>query len=411
LLPDKQFVLQSLRKEYSPLFTPPPPVTTVGTIYTYARGQKYYELTDQKGNVISVVTDKKIQHSSNGTTVDYYLPDVVSATDYYPFGMEQPGRTYNAEKYRYGFNGKEKDPNISKDDYDYGMRIYDARIARFLSVDPSQIKYQNLSPYVAFNDNPLYFKDPDGKNGIAAISGGDGSSGHPIIVTVTANYYYKEATEDQKSGMKEVKTELAAPKNVIGADGKSYQVVLNVSFIQSNDPDKSAEKDIGVNGKSYGNTLAITTSDSKQAKDDGASENTTKLGLAGNIYVDVFTDKITEQVDEYNGASIDKDEVAPILFHNVLTEEVLHNLGGLHQDNGALPGEYITPNEINQKNPEKTKYTAGNAAAILKRIDKPYHTDKKGTSNNIPNDASGTAGKVSTDKPRQPVQPSDEQTQ
>ena len=37
--------------------------------------------------------------------------------------------------YRYGFNGKENDKDISEGGQDYGMRIYDARLGRFLSVD------------------------------------------------------------------------------------------------------------------------------------------------------------------------------------------------------------------------------------------------------------------------------------
>ena len=61
---------------------------------------------------MAVVTDKKIQHSSNGTTVDYYEPDIVSATDYAPFGSPLPGRNYQSDKYRYGYNGKENDNEV-----------------------------------------------------------------------------------------------------------------------------------------------------------------------------------------------------------------------------------------------------------------------------------------------------------
>ena len=59
--------------------------------------------------------------------VDSYEVQVASATDYYPFGWEMPGRKYNSSEYRYGFNGKEKDQNGefgSITNYDYGFRIY-----------------------------------------------------------------------------------------------------------------------------------------------------------------------------------------------------------------------------------------------------------------------------------------------
>jgi len=47
--------------------------------------------------------------------------------------------------YRYGFNGKENDNEVkgSGNQQDYGMRIYDPRLGRFLSVDPLYREYGN----------------------------------------------------------------------------------------------------------------------------------------------------------------------------------------------------------------------------------------------------------------------------
>jgi len=47
--------------------------------------------------------------------------------------------------------------------YDFGARIYDPRIARFLSVDPLAHMFPGTSPYVAFANNPIYYIDPDGR--------------------------------------------------------------------------------------------------------------------------------------------------------------------------------------------------------------------------------------------------------
>lgn len=58
--------------------------------------------------------------------------------------------------------------------YGYGFnRIYDARIAKFLSVDPLASKYPAWSPYVFVYNNPLKFIDPDGREGIV-VSGSPG---------------------------------------------------------------------------------------------------------------------------------------------------------------------------------------------------------------------------------------------
>ena len=84
---------------------------------------------------------------------------------YYPFGMLQPGRSYaasNFNKYRFGFNSKEIENYITTDAYDFGARIYDGRIGRWLSTDAYKEKYANLNPYNGMGNNPVLFIDPDG---------------------------------------------------------------------------------------------------------------------------------------------------------------------------------------------------------------------------------------------------------
>jgi RHS repeat-associated protein len=105
----------------------------------------------------------------------YYLPDVLSYSDYYPFGMQMPGRN-GGEDYRYAFNGMEQDPEVSGDGNSYTteFRQYDPRLGRWKSLDPLMAKFPNSSPYVAFADNPIVYVDPDGgepvKKGVIAIS-------------------------------------------------------------------------------------------------------------------------------------------------------------------------------------------------------------------------------------------------
>ncbi|MBL4753432.1 MAG: RHS repeat-associated core domain-containing protein [Flavobacteriales bacterium] len=67
--------------------------------------------------------------------------------------------------YRYGFNGKEKDDEIKGvgNSYDYGARIYDPRLGRWLAVDPKGQLFPNHSPYNYALGNPIYYIDPDGE--------------------------------------------------------------------------------------------------------------------------------------------------------------------------------------------------------------------------------------------------------
>jgi RHS repeat-associated protein len=121
-------------------------------------GKRNFELTNHLGNVLAVITD-------NVNMVDFAVSaTVLKSTDYYAFGLEMGGRTFTDEGYRYGFNGKEKDGNGEFGDtsYDYGFRIYNPRIGRFLSVDPLTKSYPMLTPYQFASNTPIMAIDLDG---------------------------------------------------------------------------------------------------------------------------------------------------------------------------------------------------------------------------------------------------------
>jgi len=87
--------------------------------------------------------------------------------------MLTPGRKFDAGSgYRYGFNGKENDKDISSGAQDYGMRIYDARIGKFLSVDPITKQYPELTPYQFASNSPNESIDLDGLESLSAIKSG-----------------------------------------------------------------------------------------------------------------------------------------------------------------------------------------------------------------------------------------------
>jgi RHS repeat-associated protein len=168
------------------------PLLNKGDALTFVRGNKLFELSNHLGNVLVTINDKKLGYSSNDSTVDYFNPQVVSAQDYYPFGMLQPGREFNVSGYRYGFNGKENDNEVMGEgnQLDFGERIYDPRIGGFLSVDPLQIKYPGESHYVFVSDNPVLYADKDGRDKIITVTiiGKDGKRG---VIQVTDKTYFE----------------------------------------------------------------------------------------------------------------------------------------------------------------------------------------------------------------------------
>ncbi len=112
--------------------------------------------------------------------------------DYYPFGMLMPGRSYSSTAYKYGFNGKENDNEVKGvgSQQDYGMRIYDPRIGRFLSPDPliiNEKEYPELSTYQFASNTPIQAIDIDGleagtkicldDNKVSQMGGGPSSGG------------------------------------------------------------------------------------------------------------------------------------------------------------------------------------------------------------------------------------------
>ena len=90
--------------------------------------------------------------------------------------------------YRYGFNGKEKDSETSSDDYDFGARIYDARLGRWLGCDPQFGKYSSWSPYHFGFCNPIVTIDPDGEENIVLVGAEnhDKSPGNKLMFMLQA---------------------------------------------------------------------------------------------------------------------------------------------------------------------------------------------------------------------------------
>lgn len=78
--------------------------------------------------------------------------------------MLLPGRHANTSDYRYAFNGKETDNEIKGEglQYDYGFRVYDPRLGKFLSVDPLFKGYPWYTPYQFAGNKPIVADDLDG---------------------------------------------------------------------------------------------------------------------------------------------------------------------------------------------------------------------------------------------------------
>lgn len=113
-----------------------------------AAGQRFVYHRDHLG------TPRVVQQVGSGT--------VTEARDYYPFGLEMPGRTFvSGTPTREGFTGHELDAETG---LNYaGARYYMPALGRWTSVDPLAGEFPSHSPYNYALNNPLSLVDPDGQ--------------------------------------------------------------------------------------------------------------------------------------------------------------------------------------------------------------------------------------------------------
>ena len=101
--------------------------------------------------------------------------------------------------YRYGFNGMEKDDEVSGSGNSYTTfyRLNDPRIGRWRSVDPKADLMPWASTYVSMGNNPILATDPKGDVCIPCITA---AAGAVIGGGVNAYSQYKDGTLDLSSG-------------------------------------------------------------------------------------------------------------------------------------------------------------------------------------------------------------------
>ncbi|MFZ4799719.1 MAG: RHS repeat domain-containing protein [Bacteroidia bacterium] len=84
----------------------------------------------------------------------------------YLYGEPIKGSQGCRVSYRFAFNGKEMDNEVQGggNSYDFGARIYDSRLGKWLSLDPLQDKFPYASPYNFALNKPILMVDYDGRD-------------------------------------------------------------------------------------------------------------------------------------------------------------------------------------------------------------------------------------------------------
>lgn len=139
--------------------TPEGFVYKAGNIYKYM-----YIYADHLGNSRVSYSDINI----NGTIE---TNELTSNKDYFPFGGTHNEQYTDglAAVYNYTFQGKEIQKENGVNWHDFGSRMYDASLGRWMATDPQN---QFGSPYQALGNNPISNIDPDGEFAMVAVAVG-----------------------------------------------------------------------------------------------------------------------------------------------------------------------------------------------------------------------------------------------
>jgi len=238
-----------------------------------------------------------------------YSADVLMHTDYYGFGMQQPGRTWVGSDYRYGMNTQERNDEIFKGAYGALYWEYDARIGRRWNLDP--IVKDAESPYVCLSNNPILLADPLGDDvGVG-----------------------KKKEKIPESDKKKVKV---TPKNVIDADKQTGDAKGDVAIFDMKD--MKVEKIYNVDGdnvdkKDYDKALKFN--DKIDAENAGIDKHNALIDKKIAFIEDVggFTTKYDKETGKISGPVVKEDKkLAPFqqtLFDAVNSPETyVFNVGG-----------------------------------------------------------------------------------
>lgn len=163
---------------------------------------------------------------------------------YEPFGSLLPGRNYSSSSYAHGFNGMRKDDEIygaTGTSYDFGARMYDPRVGRWLSIDPNANKYPGINPYNFSYNNPLIFNDPDGKDGRLTVVRNE-QGGGTITLETTVHLYGYGASADMAKSLNESFAKLGNTATYTDPQtGEVWKVTINASFVYNQTIDAQHE--------------------------------------------------------------------------------------------------------------------------------------------------------------------------
>jgi RHS repeat-associated protein len=186
--------------------------------------------------------------NDNPTVTEVYFDDfkvtqikspVIASNDYYPFGLTFNSYTReNSVTNQYQYNSKELQDELNIGWMDYGARMYDPAIGRWMVIDPLAGLSRRWSPYTYAYDNPIRFIDPDGMYATEEWKKDNGVTDDDVVNVYTAEPDQEQSEKGNSVGIaaygekSKDKNTFEQRKQGFGTD-KSYSVHTGNEFINS----------------------------------------------------------------------------------------------------------------------------------------------------------------------------------
>lgn len=277
----------------------------------------------------------------------------------------------------YGFNGMEKDDEVkgSGNSLDFGARMYDSRVGRWLSIDPLAGKYPDVNPYCFVLNNPIYLVDPDGKEvhihittqkvGTVQIRliGSENVAQAPKTVAVSI---YKMTVTDDVSGTTSIYYVTRDAPVISGKNSNGTFEVVNTTF----EPASGAEDLAGISSEYPAGTgmTAITLATKKV--DPNTKKWVRELDAEPNKYAVSHGDRNVEDVSKGNAIHVGGEYTAADGSQRVTGSFGCFTLCGKDEGNS---GNLAFKKDI--ANRAATNRAAGKGGSINVQLDKRADKD------------------------------------
>jgi RHS repeat-associated protein len=256
---------------------------TERTTLNIADDTKVFVRIEQKTGESEVVRYQYDNHLGSACLELDENGQIISYEEYHPFGTTsyRSGRSETEVSLkRYKYNGKERDEETGL--YAYGMRYYAAWLCRFVSCDPLQFKYAELTPFQYASNRPITGVDLDGLEWAYVID----DIGN---ITISVNVKFENNTNWSEEEVNEYKNAINTEFNAMFKDsfGDNYsgivtfeggdineQIIPSIMLYSNKYEEGLTDKDLVVSGETIFSATAINTYDKFNNKKESS-----ELGL------------------------------------------------------------------------------------------------------------------------------------